>query len=47
MKELGLEADLVNLDLKEKQHKTPEFIKVGPWSCHYLATSSNGRFLQL
>eukprot|EP00775_Hariotina_reticulata_P002746 gene2746-3040_t len=31
LKELGLEADLVNLDLKEKQHKTPEFIKVNPF----------------
>jgi hypothetical protein len=29
MQEIGLEAELVNLDLKERQHKSEQFMKVG------------------
>lgn len=29
LKELGQEAELIDLDLKARQHKTPEFIAVG------------------
>lgn len=28
LKELGQDAELINLDLKERQHKTEEFVKV-------------------
>lgn len=29
LKEIGKDAELINLDLKERQHKTEDFMKVG------------------
>lgn len=29
LQEIGVDAELVNLDLKERQHKTADFMKVG------------------